>query len=257
MNENKNSQESKKKMIDIKALKSNSIYQKMCSLFSTIYFSVLVIFINLFIFQMTLGFSSTILNLVLSIVAIVTFLILKDGVNEKIKFKKIIFKLILVVSVVVLINGFIFDMTSSLSNTTLMKGVKTLMILLDIGMLVSSLGVFTNEGINNAINIILMEPFLDRFINEAEEIKPGDAVLGYEVVNGVKTDKPVILPLKDRFLHMLILGPTGCGKTSQSITPMINRDMKNDDMGITVLEPKGDLAEKVFGKFQVSKNNIK
>lgn len=85
-------------------------------------------------------------------------------------------------------------------------------------------------------------------ISETEQIKPGDAVIGYKVdlKTGEKTNEPVILPLKDRFLHMLILGPTGCGKTSQSIIPMINRDMSNPDAGITVLEPKGDLAEKIY-----------
>ena len=34
---------------------------------------------------------------------------------------------------------------------------------------------------------------------------------------------------------------TGSGKTSQSVIPMINRDMTNLDIGITVLEPKGKL----------------
>jgi len=43
---------------------------------------------------------------------------------------------------------------------------------------------------------------------------------------------------------MLILGPTGSGKTSQTILPLINQDMQNPEMGITVLEPKGDLAQK-------------
>lgn len=58
--------------------------------------------------------------------------------------------------------------------------------------------------------------------------------------------KPVVIPEKDRYLHMLILGPTGCGKTSQVIIPMVNQDMQNMDAGITVLEPKGDLAETVY-----------
>ena len=85
---------------------------------------------------------------------------------------------------------------------------------------------------------------------EKIEIDEEDAIIGHKVdtENNVVTDEPVILPAKDRFLHMLILGPTGCGKTSQTIIPMIWRDMqiKNKTVGITVLEPKGDLAEKVY-----------
>ncbi|WP_246345963.1 type IV secretory system conjugative DNA transfer family protein [Sedimentibacter hydroxybenzoicus] len=63
-------------------------------------------------------------------------------------------------------------------------------------------------------------------------------------------NKPVYIPIKDRFLHTLILGPTGCGKTSQSILPMINQDMAFNECGITVIEPKGDLAEKVYAMAQ-------
>ena len=59
-----------------------------------------------------------------------------------------------------------------------------------------------------------------------------------------ETGQPEIWPYKDRFLHMLILGPTGSGKTSQVILPLINQDMQNMEAGITVLEPKGDLAQK-------------
>lgn len=60
------------------------------------------------------------------------------------------------------------------------------------------------------------------------------------------TGKNVIWPHHDRYVHALILGPTGSGKTSQSIIPMIYQDMQKDNIGITVLEPKGDLAEKVW-----------
>lgn len=72
--------------------------------------------------------------------------------------------------------------------------------------------------------------------------KNGDVILGIEK----ETKKPLCLKYKDRFLHMLVLGPTGCGKTSQILLPMINSDMKNHEMGVIVLEPKGDLAEKVY-----------
>ena len=77
-------------------------------------------------------------------------------------------------------------------------------------------------------------------------IKDGDVVLCNirdEVIAKAK-DPREILPYKDRFLHMLVLGPTGCGKTSQILLPMVNQDMQNFDCGITVLEPKGDFAIK-------------
>ena len=74
----------------------------------------------------------------------------------------------------------------------------------------------------------------------AEEKQHGDVQLCIEKESG----KPEIWLHKDRYLHMLILGPTGSGKTSQTILPLINQDMQNPEMGITVLEPKGDLAQK-------------
>ena len=53
-----------------------------------------------------------------------------------------------------------------------------------------------------------------------------------------------ILPYEDRFLHMLVLGPTGCGKTSQILLPMCWQDMQNLDAGVSVIDPKGDFAQK-------------
>lgn len=77
-------------------------------------------------------------------------------------------------------------------------------------------------------------------------VNPGDIVLCdiKEEVLAKAKDPREILPAKDRFLHMLILGPTGCGKTSQIILPMVRQDIQNPEWGITVLEPKGDLAIK-------------
>lgn len=72
--------------------------------------------------------------------------------------------------------------------------------------------------------------------------KPGDVKL----CEDKETGEEIIIPYSDRFLHTLILGPTGSGKTSQVIIPMINQDMQNENAGITVLEPKGDLADKVM-----------
>lgn len=77
-----------------------------------------------------------------------------------------------------------------------------------------------------------------------------------EHINDVKlvinadSGQDVIWREDDRFVHMLILGPTGSGKTSQIIIPLINQDIQSLESGITVIEPKDDLAEKVYAMAQ-------
>lgn len=78
------------------------------------------------------------------------------------------------------------------------------------------------------------------------EKKTGDIV----ICKNKESKQEVVIPRKDRFLHMLILGPTGSGKTSQTILPMLNQDLQNQEAGITVIEPKGDLAEKAYAMAQ-------
>jgi len=80
-----------------------------------------------------------------------------------------------------------------------------------------------------------------------KQLKPGDVVLCNikdELESGAK-DAREILPYKDRFLHTLIIGVTGTGKTSQSLIPLIQQDIQNEESGVFVLEPKGDLAQKI------------
>lgn len=60
-----------------------------------------------------------------------------------------------------------------------------------------------------------------------------------------QTGMDVVLTAKDRYLHLLCDGPTGCGKTSQVLVPMILQDIQKKH-GVIVMEPKGDLAEKVY-----------
>lgn len=85
-----------------------------------------------------------------------------------------------------------------------------------------------------------------------ELIEPGDAIIGYDP----ETYKPNRLPEEDRYLHMLFLGPTGSGKTAMSLTPMIWRDMNNPNMGITVIEPKQDFAEKVYAMAKIAGREV-
>lgn len=88
--------------------------------------------------------------------------------------------------------------------------------------------------------------FLAKIRNKVGEIEEGSI----QVCKKADTLDPVRLPYTDRFLHMLIIGPTGCGKTSQIIIPMLNQDVKNLNAGVTVIEPKGDLAEKIYAMAQ-------
>lgn len=98
----------------------------------------------------------------------------------------------------------------------------------------------TNNSINKLFSTIL-EVDINSFDSENNK-NVGDI----EICKNIKTGKPVIIPREDRYLHTLILGPTGSGKTSQELLPMLNQDMVNLNMGITVIEPKSDLAEKVY-----------
>ena len=85
-----------------------------------------------------------------------------------------------------------------------------------------------------------------------DPIHPGDTIIGYDPITG----NPNVQPLKDRYVHTQVYGPTGAGKTSQILLPMILRDLLAtniksggivwDSMGQLVLEPKGDLAEQYF-----------
>lgn len=87
---------------------------------------------------------------------------------------------------------------------------------------------------------------------QSNQYKPGDLILGYDLNKGT----PNVEPLKDRFLHMQAYGPTGSGKTSQVLLPMILKDLlvkdavlaghHYDSIAQIVLEPKGDLAEQFF-----------
>lgn len=76
------------------------------------------------------------------------------------------------------------------------------------------------------------------------------------VKNAKGEKRPIVFKNNDRYVHSLILGPTGSGKTSQIILPMINQDMDNRGCSITVLEPKGDLAEKVWAMAQLKGRNV-
>lgn len=165
------------------------------------------------------------------------FTIIKKGLKEKAKSAGLV---VLKISLVI--------MTLTLVNIPLVKlsqfvdaGVPVfIFIMVSTITCVALVTVFTRKGVKDGL-----EKYLESDINIPSKKKDenhGDVV----ICKDAETGKPVILPYKDRFLHMLILGATGTGKTSQVLLPLIYQDMQNHQMGITVIEPKGDLAEKAY-----------
>ncbi len=53
---------------------------------------------------------------------------------------------------------------------------------------------------------------------------------------------PVAVGITDRFLHTHVLGPTGSGKSSSVLMPMIWQDLSQGH-GLSLIEPKGDLSQ--------------
>ena len=100
-----------------------------------------------------------------------------------------------------------------------------------------------------------LDKLKELFPNVKDEQKLLEKCLDTELVERELKRKKIncdeIIPYEDRFLHQLVIGPTGCGKTSQILIPMILQDIQNKEMGITVLDPKGDFAQKIYmmGKY--------
>ncbi|QGG46854.1 type IV secretory system conjugative DNA transfer family protein [Heliorestis convoluta] len=84
------------------------------------------------------------------------------------------------------------------------------------------------------------------FFSKTEK-KTGSETIDVEICKDRESGDPVVINGKDRFLHMLVVGPTGSGKTSSIIKPMLYQDMKRiasgEKIGVTVIEPSGDLAD--------------
>lgn len=69
------------------------------------------------------------------------------------------------------------------------------------------------------------------------------------VCTDIKTSEKISMNYIDAFLHFLIVGPTGSGKTFGVIKPIawqvLKYIVKKKKIGLTIVEPKGDLAEDV------------
>ncbi|MFZ5640190.1 MAG: type IV secretory system conjugative DNA transfer family protein [Bacillota bacterium] len=57
-----------------------------------------------------------------------------------------------------------------------------------------------------------------------------------------KTGRRVNIPFQDLFRHLLVLGPTGCGKTSLLLVPLAHQLIQERRASLLVMDPKGDFA---------------
>lgn len=226
----------------MKNLKDNKIFKFLTENFQTVLVCTFMLQICDFISILLFKKSFFVVHIVLF--SIVSFLVLgfKDLVKDKEKKLSLtIFKISIAILILSLVNG-LFSNAYNMQNRRLGLQIYKMSYFLDVGLIIFVFSMFKHEKVQEFFKNLESTNILETVLNKGPEIKPGDAVLG----KNIDTGKPVVLPAKDRFLHMLILGPTGSGKTSQTIIPMIYRDMQNKDVGITVIEPKGDLAEKVY-----------
>lgn len=239
-------------------IRNNENFKKIGEYYSIINIIIFVIQLNLLITMFMFKKSIVLLPILLFTLLTTSVLILKDFAPDK--QKKIsfwVFKSSFLIFALSLVNHLIISGLGNIQNDRVIEKLITMMYLFNIGVIIASIAFYTNERVKCLFDQLYENSFLDVILGEKdEEIKSGDAIIGINKDTG----KPVVLPHKDRYLHSLILGPTGSGKTSQSILPMINRDMQWnklghvdkewDKAGIIVIEPKGDLAEKVYAMAQ-------
>jgi len=72
---------------------------------------------------------------------------------------------------------------------------------------------------------------------------------GVEICRDKETKGPVVVSGLDRYLGTMVVGPPGTGKTTRVVKRMILQDLKRlkkgEKLGITVVEPKGDLVSSI------------
>lgn len=229
--------------------------------------SFIGLFISIFAFLGT-GVTKFFLNLVLIILNLLSFLLSKEKIDEDKRETVFVFTKISVIL-------FLFSLVNSISYKLIYvpslnlyekamkfgkainpaKGAVSFGIILNIIMFIVILFFYKNGTLKDKIeNIYNFDIY--KYLNfnlKAKDDKKDKEKDNFDLVlcKDAETNEPVIIPQKDRFLHMLVLGPTGCGKTSQILLPSINQDIQKRGCGITVMEPKGDLADKVYamGKY--------
>lgn len=181
------------------------------------------------------------LHVLVFLALILVYLLFKDKSSDSARNLGMkLLKTGLVIFVTSALNHLFIAGLENITDPEIQEAMSKVMLFVDFAVIVGMFALFRKEEVEEFCQRVLDTSVLEML--GGEEVKPGDIIIGTDI----DTKRPVRLPLKDRYLHMLALGPTGAGKTSQILLPIIYQDMQNPELGITVLEPKGDLAEKVF-----------
>ena len=197
-------------------------------------------------------FSNIVLSVMAAAIPVIIYFMINSLVEDEKDQDSILrmLQVVIVTSLIILINAILSMIIPNLGPTIFKNGSVLIPICLFVDFIVAVFVGFTlRQGttgmfFDNIKEINLWNTLGIHLFDR--EMKKGDVKL----CTDAETGSPIIIPYKDRFLHMLILGPTGSGKTSQTIIPMLNQDVQNLDAGITVIEPKGDLAEKIYAMSQ-------
>lgn len=181
----------------------------------------------------------------------ILFLISSSEKNIKYFWKVYIFHIM--IFIIMIINHFIVNFTESFENFRL-EGHFILTLIIDFIVIFLDVYLWFNYKTHEILEV-LYSYVPSKYIlnNKFEEIEKGSLKLGKDI----NTGKYHYIPPKDRFLHTLVLGATGTGKTSQVIIPAIYHDIcEYSEAGVIVIEPKQDLAEKVWAMATYKNRNV-
>lgn len=249
-------QEDKKTIKDkVSKITNSPPYNALVESFAGLMVGGLMVQLILFFIALSVGKTLMVLQVLGILIVFSSYMLFKDGAKKS---HLSIGNFIIKASPLIFISAVVFPALRSLINSFSNDAMNPFpfVLMLSLGLIVGYIVMINSKASKELYTGLESHVLVNLITGEDEdEYEPGDMIIGksYHVEykdNGEKeyteTEKDVILPMTDRYLHMLIIGPTGSGKTSQVLIPQINRDIQVKDLGLIVLEPKGDLAEQVY-----------